>query len=295
MRIKVTLLLVILVSTVVLAQNPSKGFELLESKKYDEAEMSFHRSAQKIKDLVPSFYGLGLVLSNQNNSHQNLDTAYYFTTHAELLYNGLEKSDRDKLFKNYQLSIAKIQALRYAISVDAYKRVDATNMYDLKKYVFKYKNEKPAQRAREIITEYEAFKDYNDSKPIEYYDNLVQKYPKNPLTAKAWKKLYDYYTADGEFLSIEQFEMYYPTFPFDSLAVAEKEFYRFAKTNRCFDFVIDANRQKCRDYISKLAPKHSAFLVFQNIVKSAIDNKQWNKQFIIKYHDMVNYNLNMLL
>ena len=82
MHSKLSILLLVLLSTSVLAQSPSKAFELLDAKKYDEAEMSFHKSAQKIKDLVPAFYGLGLVLSNQNNSHQNLDTAYFFTTHA---------------------------------------------------------------------------------------------------------------------------------------------------------------------------------------------------------------------
>jgi len=277
MRNKLSILLVVLLSTSLFAQSPSKGLELLNAKKYDEAETSFRKSTKKIKDLVPAFYGLGLVLSNQNNTNRNLDTAYFYTTRAELIYNGLEKSDRDKLFKNYQLGIAKIQALRYSIAVDAYKLIDATNIEQLKKYAVKYKNEKPAQRAREVINEYEAFKDYNDSKPIDYYDNLVQKYPKNPLASKAWKKLYDYYTADGEFLSVEQFEMYYPTFPFDSIAVADKELYRFAKTSRCFDFVIDANRKKCSDYIAKAAPKRSAFLVLQNMVKTSIDNKQWNK------------------
>ena len=259
------------------SQSPTKGFELVNEKKYIEAEHIFRKAFNKNKELVPAFYGLALVFSAPDCSKLDLDSAYYFAVHAELIYNSLDKSDRDRIFKNYQVSISKIQAIRYAIAMDAYKKISPTDMDALKKFVRNYKNEKPAQRARDIIIEYEAFKDYNDNKPIDYYDNLVQKFPNNPKTDKAWKKLYSYYTADGEFLSIEQFEMYYRSFPFDSLITADKELYKFGQMNRCFDFVVDANRTKCSNYISKAAPRHSAFLVLQKVAKPYIDKKQWSR------------------
>ena len=266
-----------ILSVTAFSQNPNDGFDQINAKKFDEAEITFHKSFKKMKDVVPAFYGLSSLFSNQAFPRQNLDSAYYFAMHAELIYNGLEKPDRERLLSKYQLTSAKIQAIRYSIAVEAFKKVDISNIEQLKKYVQTYKTEKPAQRAREIINEYEAFKNYSNDKPIEYYDNLVQKYPKNPMTKKAWEKLYTYYTADGEFLSVEQFEMYYPAFPFDSVMTADKELYKFGKSNRCFDFVIDANRSKCIEYISKTAPKHSALLVFQNLTKRYIDSKQWSR------------------
>jgi len=270
-------ILVVVFSTLAFSQNPEKGFELVGNKKYADAEFTFRKALNKKREIVPVFYGLGLVFSASDFPSLNLDSAYYFAVHAELVFNGLEKTDRDWIFKTYQLSVAKIQALRYSIAVDAYKKIDASKIDLLKIYAQKYKNEKPAQKAREIVNEYEAFKDYSDDKPIEYYDNLIQKYPNNLKTSKAWKKLYDYFTADGEFLSIEQFEMYYPKFPMDSLISQDKELFKFGFQNRCFDFVIDANRSKCVEYISKSAPHHTAYRVFQNLVKPFIDKKQWSR------------------
>lgn len=277
MKHVISFMLIVLFSTKAFSQNPSKGFELVEQKKFAEAEMTFRKSFKKMKDVIPAFYGLSLIFSNPNYEHQNLDSAYYFAMHAELIFNSLQKSDRERLLTKYQLSLSKIQALRYTIANEAFKKIDVSDIDLLKTYVKIYKNEKSAQKARDIINEYEAFKDYSDDKPIDYYQNLIQKYPNNPKTTLAWNKLYNYFTADGEFLSFEQFEMYYPQFPFDSLIVQDKELYKTGYRNHCFDFVVDANRSKCIEYISKAAPHHTAFRVFQNLVKPYIDKKQWNR------------------
>jgi len=277
MKHVILFILVVVFSAKAFSQNPAKGFELVDQKKYADAELTFRRSFKKMKEVIPAFYGLSLIFSNPSFEHQNLDSAYYFAMHAELIYNSLQKPDRDKLVQKYQLTMSKIQALRYSIAADAFKKIDITNIDLLKSFVRTYKNEKTAQRARDIIAEYEAFKDFSNDKSISYYDNLVQKYPNNINTSKAWQKLYNYYTADGEFLSFEQFEMSYPKFPFDSLITRDKELYKFGFQNRCFDFVVDANRSKCAEYIAKSAPSRSAYKVFQKEVKSSIDKKDWKR------------------
>ena len=273
----VIFIFVVVISTLAFSQNPNKGFELVTQKKFAEAELTFRRSFKKMKDVVPAFYGLSLLFSHPEFSKLNLDSAYYFAKHAELIFNSQDKDTRERLQQKYDISLSKIQLLRYSIAANAFNKIDITNIDQLRKYVQMYKTEKSAQRARDIINEYEAFKDYNDSKPISYYENLLQKYPNNPKTIKAWKKVYDYYTGDGEFLSFEQFEMYYPKFPLDSLISRDKELYKFAYQNRCFDFVVDANRTKCLNYINKAAPRRSAYKVFQNLIKTNVDKKQWNK------------------
>lgn len=259
------------------AQNPAKGFELFNQKKTTDAQRIFLKALSKEKYQIPALYGLSLIFACDNPNFRNPDSAYAYASQAEAMINACDKKQREWLVDNFQLTVSKILALKYTIAADAFKYINQNDVEQLRKYAAKYKFEKTAQRARDMITEYETFQNYSDSQPIEYYEKLIDKYPENPNIGKPWMKIYDYYTADGEFLTLEQFEMSFLKFPFDSLIVREKDNYLFAKTYHCFDFVVDANRPKCREYIQKTAPKHTAYHVFQNLLKPYIDARKWDR------------------
>lgn len=265
------------ISTFTKAQNVAKAFGLLDEEKFEEAHAIIERSLEKGKDSVPAYYALSLLLLNERSIYSDIDSSYSAASLCELLYFKLEKKDKDRIFQKFQISGAKISALRHNITVDAFRQVGCDDEAALRRFVAKYGRERASSKARECLLQVELEKSFSNDKPVEYYIDIIDRFPTRDIATRAWQRLYELMTGDGEFLSMDLFLRRFSDFPLDTLAKRDIELIKKLKLHRCNENITMANEQACREYIKAAAPKHTAFVALQGVLKRDIDSQNWSK------------------
>ncbi len=248
---KYSLLLVVFFTSVnsALAKDRiQKGFERLAVKDYFEAREYFMKETKS--DPAPSYYGLSIICTRNDNPFFNIDSARKYILLADTAYNRLSEKGKLEVFEKYNLMSANIPSQRDTIAMVAYQMTEAQN--DVEKWnvyldQYGWSKLKIYAEANRNRLAYSGTKKINTA--AAYYE-FITKYPRARETTEAKQhyeeKLFAERTNPGDANSFAAFIASFPESPFrfqaeDSLfelLTARKDpdaYYGFAKkypTNR---------------------------------------------------------------
>ena len=207
-RISPLLIIFVLLFSVLAAQNPAKGFKLMDKEDYDKAEETFNSILEKEPENAGALFGMSLLQlkMKKGDTHSNLALSYL--EKAEAAYEGLEDKDKEKMTE-YGASPAEMESHR-----------------DKLEYIF-YTRAKESQKLEEM----QGFVDkFPESKIID--DAIVIR---NEL---AYKRVWERVAEEG--LSVGLFEDFVKNYPkAEQVVQAEFEIAKIKNTPEAFEAFID--------------------------------------------------------
>lgn len=257
--------------------NPTKGLKEAENRNYKEAVAIFRTGTDNTYNRTISYYGLGIVYSDERNRQFNHDTAYYYTRLAEENYIKLSTKEKEKLLK-MNISLNTIREQRKEIALAALAWIDKRNVTGLEVFVAYYKDERIALKVQTMLDERRFFSgEIKDTADPVFYKNILRRYPRNPRINEVWKKYYMLCTLDGKTSSFLKFNNAHPDFPLDTLLKYDWSTARICDRAKLLEGVTGANKDIYDTYIKRAAPRNQAFEVLQVYLQPYINAKNWSK------------------
>ncbi len=293
MKYLITILVVLFFQNL-FSQNVQKGFEYLNSKKYDKAIEIFRSSIKKKKDKVASKYGMSKVYFCTDYSKYSYLNAYRNIKSACSYLEKASDSDKKELLKKHQLTSDSLLRLKTTIidtAIAIAKRKNTVEAYN--NFIINFKDEKKKARELSRIRNEIAYDKTKKIGTYKAFGSYIRKYPKSQHITEAKKtyttlsnEFYRYFTQDGELRTFIDFEKLYPYFDYP---VGKREYdKRWAKKGGNIGLTIAFRNEKLdyndimlkvidfKDFISHAAPSERAFVAVQRLMEPAIREKNWD-------------------
>ncbi len=294
MRKIFVLLLLILSTGGIFAQNPQKAFKLIKKGEYEKAKIILKKSAGNPKNYVASKYGLALIFSSEDYKNKNLKLAFLYISSAEKKYLKSPQEHKKYLKSKYDIDLQAITSLKEKILNEAYSEVDKSSLDQMNDFIYNFPGTEQAKKLSYIRDSiiYQRIKKINSP---EFYKQFAEEYPDNVFAdsaleqyRKLWKKEYDRVFRSLEYNDIVKFKKRYK----DSVFTDDSSQYYTSLAMEAYNLMMHQPYDEKKfamydDFIKKAAPSELAFVALQRVLSPYIEAKNWQKAYdvALQYRD----------
>lgn len=196
-----------------------KAYKLLDQNtKLDKAEQYLSKSLMKNQDEIAARFGLARLFANVKYPYHNPDKAYDYILQVEKTF--ARASNQSQLNQDFNISVDKINALKNAITIQAYQKTQETNtLKAYEDFLALYKGssfQNQVEGKRNAL----AFAEAQAQNNLAAYENFIKKYGasakvQNPeLYQQVEELIYVTATAPSTSTSYQDFIKKYPQSPY---------------------------------------------------------------------------------
>lgn len=276
----VLLAIVFLFSFKLSGQNASKGFQLLNQKKYIEAIETFGKAIDKKKDILASKYGLAVIYSDTSYKRYRYSRAYKHILYIEKKYLKLPPNELNELNTKYGIDDIAIGKLRLKILNNAFfEAKDKGDIESLKEFQLDFPNTEQSKAAIFLQNKLE-FNAAVEANTPDAILEFIRKFPNAEEVDSARKILtafeeeaFEYYTSEGEYEAILKFEKLYPNYANKGKLNELK-----LRAEKAFKLGLDepyspAMEEYYLSFVKEAAPSELAYVALLRTLKPFLANK----------------------
>ncbi len=281
----IIIFLLILINITTAQRRITKGFEYINNKKYSKALKLFDKSIRKQKNVAAAKFGIAVIYTRPDYKTQNFYLAYKSLEYAKKRMREYNNLKRKKYKEKFNISFLTIDSLQdWIVEREYEKTMEEDNakawnyfidLYTDSKYAPKVKHHRDSILFNNVKADGSlfAFKKYiNDYPNSIFIEQAIEQ--KN----KVWKKKYDDAFKTLEFTAIQQFQNFYPDYPFYNDSTQKYISYarRAAKLKMHFGFLESTKPYYVR-FIKDVAPHEMAFQALLCLIQPQIIDNNLNQ------------------
>ncbi len=255
------------------AQNIKKAFRYVDEKEYQKAITIFKELNSKKKDVIALKYGLAQVYFSEDFKNYNLKKSYSYIKIAKRKLERADDNEKKKLEKNFHITKKTLDELQDKIlnkALEASKKENTEKAF--RKFLYDFKGTKQAQNlVQEMIDT------LTKSNKIRAYEKFFDRYSDFSIPEQFWYDFFQLYTFDGEYKSYEYFLLRYPSFPLRDTLEKAFALARQAEKLQLHIGVKETNKEDYKKFIKEAAPKETAFVALQRLLKEDLMAKNYSK------------------
>ncbi len=200
-------------------QKLDKAFDYYKTGDYNKAKEMFNKMIDKGKDVPAAKFGLAMIIIDKDNK-MGFGKAYYLLGEVKQSYKKILDNKRNE-YRQYGLTVPKIDSLRNYILTSEYRRVRASeNINKIDLFIRTYRGTAESEKMN-FFKDSLVFANACNNNTVKDYDNFIQLYPNSSYLSKAietrdsmWKAEYRKAYHSLEFSEIHRFDSLYPNYPF---------------------------------------------------------------------------------
>ena len=143
---QITLLIFILFSVQLSAQNLSKGFGYIDEHEYDKALKVFTKAINNQKDVVAGKYGVAIILTRPDYEQQSFVRSYNYLLTVEEYFTGFSSYAKEEYEESYGMSVKTIDSLKQWILDTEYDRAITGKGMRVSEYLKTFKDTEQAAK-----------------------------------------------------------------------------------------------------------------------------------------------------
>jgi outer membrane protein OmpA-like peptidoglycan-associated protein len=275
------IILFILNSYFINAQNIAKAYKYLDNGEMQKAEKIFDKAIKKRKNLIAAEYGKAIILAK--STEPKYTKIYQYLINIKQRY-PLLKQDKKIEYQNYGLSTKSIDTLKnWVLKKEYIKATKSNDLATLNLFLTLYAGTRQAKKIKKIRDSL-LFNNIKKQNTIEAYKKFIENYPEsayNNLAIKKrdslWKK--EYYKAykNYELYDIKKFDKKYPDYPFydDSTKIYTSLAIQAADLQLQMGY-IKGNKNYYSKFIKAAAPSELAFQALLTIIQPDLEQNNLN-------------------
>jgi len=267
------------------SQNVEKAYKYIAEKNYSKAIDILNDAIKEKKDIVQAKFGLAKIYADQSNKEFNLSKSYRNLRVADTKFPKLPAKEKEMLKSKFGIDQEQIGLLKKNVAgkaLDKAKLIHSIEEYNL--FINIYEGSDECLKAIELRNSI-AFAQAEKENTVQSYKSFSERYPDANQTNIAKdryqtmiKNLYNQYSSEGDWVSLNMFENEYFDFPLlDSNADLNKKMAEFARQLMLTNGFNEKYINYYETYIKTAAPKELAFVVMQIMISPHIYSKEWDK------------------
>lgn len=289
---QIILLIFILFSVQLSAQNLSKGFGYIDEHEYDKAMKIFTKAINNQKDVVAGKYGVAVILTRPDYEQQSFVRSYNYLLFVEKQFSGFSSYAKEEYEESYGMSVKTIDSLKQWILNTEYNRAitgegmrvsEYLKTFDETEQAKKLENYRDSIRYDDVLR---AGSVYDFQKFITDFPNSIYKSSAVIQRDIVWRKMYNDSYRSIEVDMITSFEKKYPDYPYynDSTKIYRKLAFDALQLKLYLGYLKSTNNYY-GSFIMEAAPHEMAFQALLVLLQPDIelDNRQNAIDTINKY------------
>ncbi len=280
MKLFSSIILIIIFSNTVFAQDIEKAFKYIKEENFEKAEKIITKAQKNRKEVLATRYCLALMLNNPKYKKKNNLRAY---RNFKYVYNKYPKAkNKEELKKRYNITQESAKGNMNEICRTAYEKLkNKGSTYELDLFIDVFRESdlaKIIERRRDSLV-------FNniDKNDFRDYQRFMIKYPESDFTPKAerkfkelWKGMYESAAWYGEYRILKDFEMEYPNYPFfDAQSDVNIELARKADALKIPQGYKKENEGRYKAYIKTANSTEMAYLALLMLINPHLKKKDY--------------------